>query len=381
MVSKGDIPFLFCILVLIVGFSVLLPSDAGADGKIAVFFHGWCHNPKMEAPGRDQASACNAGNIFASGLSGVEVHRPALNEGCYGGGTPLSETRGKIKGKDVTLIAFSGGSCGMQALVDAVNSSNKDDLKRIKTLVSLDATSAWFNPAVKTVQSVNPSVQVIRYSSKSLGVSHDRMAGSPKMLADMAKLMDGKSVSATYDGQVPPNPYYKSPSGKGDTLLASLFAAPKTNTGLFGPPSSGLSSFASLFSAFAPQQAALTSPYTPTPLPPGLSAFNSSGIPLQAPPPVNLMSSISAANSVGLTNQPGTTNSQTQSQTVSNANSQQNNSSTFTSGDVVKVSYSSSTPSQPTLAPAASSDLRTTLTNILLKTRDILQSLVQLLRR
>lgn len=186
---------------LLVGVIIFASVPVFAAEKIVVvFFSGLCRNVV------ECAAAENAQKSIAPKLpTDAILIAPPLLQGWFKSTADARNLAQQI-GSDVTvLVAYSGGYNALKELVDQMTT---EQLKKIKTIVSLEAHNPnyiGFHQAVARVRSANPNVEVKLYGASQFGTNHTNMPSSDKMGQTIADLTKGGA------GAVPPPPTSAAP--------------------------------------------------------------------------------------------------------------------------------------------------------------------------
>lgn len=152
------------------------PEDANArPGRTTrsvavVFFSGLCNSPEA-CRANEQARASIAPKL----PSGATLFTPQLTAGAFPNQAAANAFASSLVDSDIIFIPYSAGH---KAFLQVVNALTPEQLKKVRTIVSLEAEYSGFDVGVRRVRLVNPQVEVYRFSSGQFQTNHSRLPGA-----------------------------------------------------------------------------------------------------------------------------------------------------------------------------------------------------------
>ena len=162
----------FWVLILLALTTLLLSttSDA-AERTVVVFFSGLCNSP--DACKASQQATDSIGPRLAKGTTLIT---PNLVKGLFTNQSDINTLRESLGTNTIVFVAYSAGH---QALEQTIKAMSDTDLKKVKTLIALDSPYSGFEYAVQKVRSVNPNVEVRRFTSAQFKTTHGVLPSAP----------------------------------------------------------------------------------------------------------------------------------------------------------------------------------------------------------
>ncbi|WP_148043119.1 SGNH/GDSL hydrolase family protein [Methylocystis hirsuta] len=135
-----------------------------------VFFSGLCNSP----------DACRANEQARASITpklppGATLITPKLTAGAFPDEASAKALVSSLADNKIILIAYSAGNKGF---LQTVNAMTPEQLKQVRTIVSLEAEYSGFEIGVRRVRSVNPQVEVYRFTSEQFQTNHSRLPGA-----------------------------------------------------------------------------------------------------------------------------------------------------------------------------------------------------------
>lgn len=244
-----------CSLFLFIIFAIsAFPVAVTAEETVVVFFSGLCNGPQT------CVAAESAKTVMGPRMpAGAQLIAPQLTAGAYANNTDRDRVIQQLAGKTIILVAYSAGYKAMWQTVGAMDANT---MKRVKSLVSLEANYSGFENSIARVKNANPNVEVHRFYGNQFKTNHAGLPGSAGVAEAIGKLAGGDGTFTGNDsGKILASTFekYQALTSTGNTATSPLI--PQSNS---GPTSLG-----SLFSSqgAGTYQQPFSSSYPPTLMP------------------------------------------------------------------------------------------------------------------
>ncbi|MBI5456483.1 hypothetical protein HY969_01960 [Candidatus Kaiserbacteria bacterium] len=235
-IKVASLTALFLLFVFALSVS---PSAISAEGTVVVFFSGLCNGPQT------CVAAESAKTVMGPRMpAGAQLIAPQLTAGAYANNTDRDRVIQQLSGKTIILVAYSAG---YKAMWQTVGAMDADTMKRVKSLVSLEANYSGFENSIARVKSANPNVEVLRFYGNQFKTNHAGLPGSVGVAEAIGKLAGGdgtftgndtgKILASTFEkyqaltstGNVAPSPLVPL-SNSGPMSLGSMFSSQGAGT-------------------------------------------------------------------------------------------------------------------------------------------------------